>query len=250
MIVGKLFSFAIFVYHPLLFFQQPKLSLFCIKTNISMKFLLCFCTILWLALAVGGIFYLTQYENTPAERSVSYPLIFPPSSRIERDATRATLIFFAHPKCPCTRAGIRELSRLMTLVNGNLQASVIFSKPAGESEEWTATDLRTSAEAIPNVRVLIDEEERETQIFNAQTSGLTLLYDRNGTLRFDGGITASRGHEGDNAGSRAIFEILTEDAAKTTETAVYGCPLHKKDCQDELIEIHNYEASNAAGKSQ
>jgi hypothetical protein len=215
-----------------------------------MKFLLCFCTILWLAIAVGGVFYLTRYENTPAERSGSYPLIFPPASRIERDSTRVTLIFFAHPKCPCTRAGIRELSRLMTLVNGNLQTYIIFSKPADESEEWTATDLRTSAEAIPNVRVLIDEDERETKIFNAQTSGLTLLYDRHGNLRFDGGITASRGHEGDNAGSRAIFEIITEDIFRTPETAVYGCPLRTKDCSGELIEIHNNEASNAANTSK
>jgi hypothetical protein len=201
-----------------------------------MKFLLWFCTILWLSIAVCGVFYLTKYENTPAENNIAYPSVFPLESQIEHHDTRATLIFFAHPKCPCTRASIRELSRLMTDVNGNLQAYIVFNKPKDESEEWTATDLRTSAEAIPNVRVLIDEDGRETKIFNAQTSGLTLLYDRNGNLRFDGGITASRGHEGDNAGSRAIFEIITEDAFKTAETAVFGCPLHKKDCQGELME--------------
>jgi hypothetical protein len=201
-----------------------------------MKFLLCLCIILWLSIAVGGVFYLARYENTPAGNNVSYPPVFPTESRIERDTNRATLIFFAHPKCPCTRASLRELSRLMTDASGKLQAYVVFSKPKDESEEWTATDLRTSAEAIPNVRVLIDEDERETEIFNAQTSGLTLLYDRDGNLRFDGGITAARGHEGDNAGSRAIFEIITEDAFKTTETAVFGCPLHKKDCQGELME--------------
>jgi hypothetical protein len=201
-----------------------------------MKFLLCLSSIVWLSIAVCGVFYLARYENTPADKDLSYPLIFPRESRIESDARRATLIFFAHPKCPCTRASIRELSRLMSDVNGNLQAYVVFSKPKDESEEWTETDLRASAEAIPNVHVLIDEDERETKIFNAQTSGLTLLYDHNGNLRFDGGITASRGHEGDNAGSRAIFEIITEDTLKTAETAVFGCPLHKKDCRGELME--------------
>ena len=201
-----------------------------------MKLLLCLCSILWLSTAVGGVFYLARYENTPAERNVSYPPVFPSESRIERDTTRPTLIFFAHPKCPCTRASIRELSRLMTDVNGKMQAYVVFNKPKDESAEWTETGLRESAEAIPNVRVLIDEDERETKIFNAQVSGLTLVYDSRGNLRFDGGITASRGHEGDNAGSRAIFEIITEDAAQTTETAVFGCPLHKKDCQGGLME--------------
>lgn len=187
-------------------------------------------------MVICGVFYLAKYENTPAANNVSYPPIFPPESQIKRDFNQPTLIFFAHPKCPCTRASIRELSRLMTNVNGNLRVYVVFGKPSDESEEWTRTDLRANAEAIPNVRVLIDEDERETKIFNAQTSGLTLVYDRAGNLRFDGGITSSRGHEGDNAGSNAIFEIVTADNVKTAETAVFGCPLHKKDCQGALME--------------
>lgn len=201
-----------------------------------MRFPLFLGNILWLSIAVGGVFYLARYENTPAEKNVSYPLRFPPESRIGRDAARPALVFFAHPKCPCTRASLRELERLTARVDGRLQAFVVFIKPKGASEDWLETDLRARAEAIPNVRVVIDEDERETAIFGAQTSGLTLLYDRDGNLRFNGGITASRGHEGDNAGSREIFEIITRDALKTTETAVFGCPLQKKDCQGELME--------------
>ena len=181
-------------------------------------------------MAVGGVFYLMRYENTAAVRS-SYPTTFPAESSIKPDTARSTLIFFAHPKCPCTRASMRELSRLITNVNGELQAYVIFIAPKDEDETWTQTDLRTSAEAIPNVRVLIDKDERETNIFNAQTSGLVLLYDRGGNLRFNGGITASRGHDGDNAGSLAIFEIVTEEIDKTAETPVFGCLLRDKDCQ-------------------
>jgi hypothetical protein len=201
-----------------------------------MKFLLFLCSILWLSIACGGVFYLARYENEPAAKNVAYPPVFPPESRIERDGARPTLVFFAHPKCPCTRASLRELARLMTDTGGKLQAFVVFIKPPGESEQWTNTDLRRSAEAIPNVRVLIDADERETTIFNAQTSSLTLLYDRAGNLRFNGGITAARGHEGDNAGRRAVFEIVAEEADKTVETFVFGCPLHKKDCRGELIE--------------
>ena len=201
-----------------------------------MKFPLYFCIILWLSAAIIGVVYLARYENTPAEKNVSYPRVFPAESHIERSAELPTLIFFAHPKCPCTRASLRELARLMTDVNGKLRAVVVFSKPKDAGEEWAATDLRASAEAIPNVRVLIDEAESETRIFNAQTSGLALLYDRDGNLRFDGGITASRGHEGDNAGRRAVFEIVTKEASETEETAVFGCPLRKKDCEGELIQ--------------
>lgn len=200
-----------------------------------MKFFVSFCVILWFSTVVSGVIYLTRYENTSADTNISYPLTFPPESRIERRTDLPTLIFFAHPKCPCTRASLHELERLMTDVDGKLQVFMVFIKPKDESEEWTETDLRKSAEAIPNVKVLIDEGERETNIFNAQTSGLVLFYDINGTLRFNGGITASRGHEGDNAGRQAIFEIITKEADKSTETFVFGCPLHSKDCKGELM---------------
>ena len=200
-----------------------------------MKFLLPLCAILWLSLAIGGVVYLAHYKNTPAEKNSSYPVIFPSESRIERHSEIPTLIFFAHPKCPCTRASLRELARLMADADGKLQAVVVFIKPQGEGEEWTKTDLRASSEMIPNVRVVIDEGERETRIFNAETSGLTLLYDLNGILRFGGGITASRGHEGDNAGRRAIFEIVTRETDNRAETFVFGCSLYKKDCQGELM---------------
>jgi hypothetical protein len=194
-----------------------------------MRFLFLFCAILWFSAAVGGVFYLMRYESTTAVR-VSYPATLPAESSMEPDGERPTLIFFAHPKCPCTRSSLRELSRLITNVNGRVQAYVVFIQPEDEDELWTQTDLRTSAEAIPNVRVLIDRGERETHIFNAQTSGLVLLYDRKGNLRFNGGVTASRGLEGDNGGSRAIFEIVTQEVEKTAETSVFGCPLLNKDC--------------------
>lgn len=201
-----------------------------------MKILIFLCVIIWLSVAACGIFYLTRFENTAAAANVSYPSVFPPESRLERDAGLPTLIFFAHPKCPCTRASLRELARLMTDIDGKVKAYVVFIKPKDESDNWTATDLRSSAEAIPNVQVLIDEDNRETNIFNAQTSSLTLLYDRTGNLRFNGGITAARGHEGDNAGRRSIFEIVTNESNKSGESLVFGCPLYKKDCQGEIIQ--------------
>ena len=113
---------------------------------------------------------------------------------------------------------------------------MVFTKPEDEDEAWTQTDLRANAEAIPNVQVLIDKGEHEARIFNARTSGLVLLYDRQGNLRFDGGITASRGHEGDNAGSNAVFEIVTQENDKNVKTPVFGCPLHNKDCPGESMQ--------------
>ena len=42
----------------------------------------------------------------------------------------------------------------------------------------------------------------------ATTSGHVLLYDAGGVLRFAGGITDGRGHEGDNAGLDAALALL------------------------------------------
>jgi hypothetical protein len=200
-----------------------------------MKVILFGISAIWLSVAIGGVVYLARYENTPSESAVSYPAAYPSTSRIDRDAEMSTLLFFAHPKCPCTRASLRELARLMADLDGRMQAFVVISKPPGSDEDWTNTELRTNAEAIPNVHVLIDLDNRETDLFGARTSGVTLLYDRRGELRFNGGITAARAHEGDNAGSRAIFDIVTNDADQRAAGPVFGCPIHDKNCTGELI---------------
>lgn len=201
-----------------------------------MKIILFFCVGLWLLAIVAGMSSVLRYENTPAETAVLYPVFFPEESHIDRNSELPTIIFFAHPKCPCTRASLRELSRLMSDVDGKLSVNLVFSKPEGEDDEWTNTDLRKLAEEIPNVKIIIDENERETNLFNAQTSGTVLLYDQEGKLRFDGGITAARGHEGDNPGRNAIFKILIEKQKENTETFVFGCPLHDKNCQGTFIQ--------------
>lgn len=215
-----------------------------------MKSLLIIGALVWLSVVVYGTAWLTRYENTAAESGVAYPTSFPSESRLERDPARPTLIFFAHPKCPCTRAAINELARLMTDIDQKAVAYVVFIKPRDESDDWTNTELRSAAGSIPNVTVVTDNDERETHIFNAQTSSLTLLYDSSGKLRFDGGITAGRGHEGDNAGRTAIFDLITADAGSTAATSVFGCPLHQKDCPGQLPPGEENEAAISRGENQ
>ena len=60
-----------------------------------------------------------------------------------------------------------------------------------------------SAAEIPGVEVVSDEDDAQSAAFGAAVSGQTLLYDREGRLIFSGGITAARGHAGDNAGRSA-----------------------------------------------
>lgn len=198
-----------------------------------MKFLLPIVLLAWLSVTISGTVYLARYENTPAESKASYPAVFPAKSRIKPQKDNPTLIFFAHPKCPCTRASLNELNRLMTDLRGKLQIYFVFMKPSGADENWAKTDLVKTAGLIPNSQIIIDENETETGIFNARTSGLILLYDAPGNLRYEGGITSSRGHEGESAGRRAIYRIVTQNSNSTAEAPVFGCPLSSKDSQTE-----------------
>jgi hypothetical protein len=70
---------------------------------------------------------------------------------------------------------------------------------------------------------------QEAKLFGAKTSGDVLLFGANGKLIFAGGITASRGHEGDNPGADAMLKALGESrrnkVSTTTATPVFGCSL-------------------------
>lgn len=179
----------------------------------------------WLLAASAGLLWLARYESTPGV-AASAPQRWPDASRIERVPSRPTLVMFAHPHCPCTRASIDELARLMTQVQGvAVDAYVVVLKPDGLGDEWDRTDLWRSAAAIPGVQVMDDDGGREGERFGAATSGQTLLYDAAGRLVFSGGITAARGHEGDNDGRSALVALLTTGVAAQADTAVFGCPL-------------------------
>jgi len=106
-----------------------------------------------------------------------------------------------------------------------MAAFVVFVTPPGFGENWTKTDLWSSVGLIPGVTRIIDNGA-ESNLFGAATSGQTMVYDHRGRLLFSGGITAARGHFGDNAGVSAIVALLGGPAhAGLARTAVYGCPL-------------------------
>jgi hypothetical protein len=42
---------------------------------------------------------------------------------------------------------------------------------------------------------------------------------------FKGGITASRGHSGDNLGRDAVIDLVTSGVASASSTPVFGCSL-------------------------
>jgi len=75
------------------------------------------------------------------------------------------------------------------------------------------------------VQVMRDDDGVEAARFGAATSGQVILYDRDGGLLFTGGITASRGHAGDNDGRNAIVSLLGRGRETRHSSPVFGCSL-------------------------
>ena len=177
----------------------------------------------WALAVVAGMAILWEYSITPG--AAAAPRFWPEGSRMERDPATPTLVMLAHPRCPCTRASVEELARVMARCPGRVKAYVLMLRPAGLPDDWATTDLWRSAAIIPGVTVMRDDGGNEARLFNAETSGQTLLYDAAGRLLFSGGITDARGHVGDNAGADAVVSFLTRGTAAWPETSVFGCSL-------------------------
>ena len=177
----------------------------------------------WAVLVAFGARGLLNYESAPgavADVPQSWP-----GSRVELAADRPTLVMLAHPHCPCTRASVGELAELMASLQGKVIAYVLFATPADSAPDWQDTGLRRSAAAIPGVTVLSDRDGTEARRFGAETSGHTLLFAPDGRLLFNGGITPSRGHAGDNAGASAIGSLVRNEYSDRATTFVFGCSL-------------------------
>ncbi len=178
----------------------------------------------WLITISTGLAFLAEYENTPGPR-IEAPLRWPISTAVTFSQKHPTLVMFAHPRCPCTRSSINELSMLMADCQNRVDATVLFFQPSSSNANWSRTDLWRSAAAIPGVTARADIDGQEAKLFHATTSGNVILFNAAGEMVFNGGITGSRGHEGDNDGRAALTSLLLYDKTIGAETPVFGCSL-------------------------
>lgn len=179
----------------------------------------------WLSLLGSGLWLLARYSSVPGTAARA-PAGWPIASKIPRSNKLPTLLVFAHPHCPCTRATLAELARLMPKIRGKMETHVLVLKYAGQTEEWAKSGLWSDAESIPAVTTVLDIDGAEAKRFGAETSGQTLLYGVGGDLVFQGGLTPSRGHEGDSEGKDFVAAYAAGDrSARKNITAAFGCSL-------------------------
>jgi hypothetical protein len=185
---------------------------------------------LWLAVVGFGLIVMAKYEASPGISGMP-PADLPQELASYRSAGKFTLVMFAHPRCPCTRASVSELAGLMTRCHNKLESIVCVLSPRSMPKGWERTDIWEKAAGIPGVQVIPDLDGMRARQFNAPTSGQAALYDKQGKLIFAGGITSARGRIGNSQGVKIITSLVNQESPAIEPNAgqatlVFGCPLH------------------------
>ena len=197
---------------------------FALHTPSTLFFMFRFLLSIWAIAVVGGSLFLTHYSNKPGKAAFA-PEHWPQEATLVLSSEKPTLLVLLHPQCTCSKATLAELERIVAEVGSQVDTRLLFFESLNMDASWVEGDLWERAEDIPGVTLIRDSDGTLIRQFGAFTSGQTLLYDSSGELLFKGGITAARGHEGDNAGKQALLTILKERQNDLNESFVFGCSI-------------------------
>lgn len=93
-----------------------------------------------------------RYELTPGQKAQA-PLHIAQTNL----KTAESLVLFVHPKCPCTRATIAELARILRTTKNRLSTTIYFYRPRREPNSWcTDSSLWQESKLLPGVTTKID----------------------------------------------------------------------------------------------
>lgn len=190
----------------------------------------------WLAAVLTSAIVLWAYEKRPSGLVTEATMTWPINDLVACDPDRPTVVMFAHPKCPCTRASLRELAKLADTSDASVL--VVFYVPSGANESWHQTANTELASAIPGANVLWDRDGTTARRFDVDVSGQCVAFSPQEILLYSGGITISRGHEGDNLGAASLAQCLKTSCCTTPGLEkpqrepqiypVYGCTLFSR----------------------
>ncbi len=180
----------------------------------------------WLSLSVLLVWLLMYYANTPGRPAESGhgPML----GNTPAKPGEWTLVIFLHPHCPCSLASLQQAAELAER-HPTLRVKVYLIKPPGCPEGWEEGRISRLARENKGLSVAVDVDGQEARRCGAHTSGQTFLSDATGRVRFKGGLTDSRGHQGNSVGSAAVAALVEKDSSDVVETAVFGCALLEDD---------------------
>src|SRR5688572_5493109 len=108
----------------------------------------------WLGMAGAGIAILTSHSRTPG-REGSPSGSWPAGLNIRHTPGLATLLVFLHSECPCSRASVAELARVLAKNGRPVQVMACVARWKGDPAGGSLWD---AAERIPGVKVVADVE--------------------------------------------------------------------------------------------
>ena len=140
------------------------------------------------------------------------------------DRQRPNLVTVLHPECACSNATMVEIEQLKKEFGDALAVTAIVDTSAYGVNSREARALISQIQHLQGVALRLDPDGVDADRFGAKVSGQTYLYDRDGQLLFEGGVTMSRGHTGPNQGIESIRRSLTGQRS-LAHTSVFGCIL-------------------------
>ena len=163
--------------------------------------------VVWLAGIGWGFSWFAGYSNRPSSSGT-------PHGRT--GSGRWELVFAVHPKCSCTRPGLRILSEFLQRRRERLSTTILVRQV--DNAVWPLPV------EIPGARVVADPGGNLARKLGLETSGHAVLYRPDGSLAFTGGLTASRGSESPGRGPKVIADLL-DGKTNSDSQPVFGCGL-------------------------
>lgn len=179
---------------------------------------------MWLVAVIGGTLTIAAYSNTPGP-NIQTVVNWPANTTAMQSVDSPTVVLFLHPKCPCSWSTLREFERALGDDSGLAEIRIGLFCPAGKPDVWTDTKLSKFAEKIHPGSTFVDRSATEAKRFGVLTSGHVMAFSASGKRLFSGGITTSRGHDGENRGSLALRSVFQGDDRPFVEQPVFGCPI-------------------------
>jgi hypothetical protein len=170
------------------------------------------------------------HEFEVEARTAAVPNLPHELGRLVPDAKPLTIVMAVHPECPCTAASLEQLDRLMTRNPHSIQTVALFWAEETDTAPSPAVDneYHRRLSVLPNVTIVADPGGKKAESFGAVVSGSVAAYDAEGNLRFQGGLTASRGHAGSSAGMDMLEAIARgRIPGNVAETPAFGCALEE-----------------------
>jgi hypothetical protein len=177
---------------------------------------------IWVLAIVVGLAIAIDHEMRPSARGAA-GAAWPAGAHLERATAGSTLVMFVHPECPCTAASLEQLESLLASCE-EAERPLTHVVVVGQSPQETSSNA-TRAAQIVGARLSFDLDGSESRRFGSHTSGTVLIYGADGKLTFCGGITAGRGHRGENLAADAARLAATGEPSKAVQMPVFGCSL-------------------------